>query len=152
MLLDLFIEMQARKKHTHTHTDFSFSVAEKKRLHWHHDITFYSLNCVHTHRFRSQRPTSTTLVMEKKKTLYDFSTMHTLCKREAHVNRVKTSSGAIKVILCFHFWFCISYSRAILCVLRYIRHLGGGIFNGSPFLLLRMNVFFVFAFFCRRYT
>lgn len=41
--LYLFIELQAIFQHG---------------AHWHRDITFYSLNCVHTHRFRSRRATS----------------------------------------------------------------------------------------------
>lgn len=44
--LYLFIELQAIFQHG---------------AHWHRDITFYSLNCVHTHRFRSRRATSAVL-------------------------------------------------------------------------------------------
>lgn len=54
----------------------------KIATHWHHDITFYSLNCVHTHRFRSRQPTSACNTHEwKKNIICDFSTVNTHCKR-----------------------------------------------------------------------
>lgn len=88
--LYLFIELQAIFQHG---------------AHWHRDITFYSLNCVHTHRFRSRRATSAVVWrgIQRPRRKSEFFTVF-FAKKRVHVNRVKTSSVAIKVILCFHFW------------------------------------------------
>lgn len=83
------------------------AIFQHKKCYWHHDITFYSLNCVHTHRFRPRQPTS---APHTKKILMWFLQ---LASQREHANRVRTSSGAIKVILCYHFCFCMSYERAM---------------------------------------
>lgn len=108
--------------------------SEKKKCaetyHWHHDITFDSLNCVCTHivfnlddrqvhSFHSFNSSfgcflldfvHTCEKVETKQEKNDMRIVHGSAK-SSHVNHVqqKTSSGAIKVILCFHFWLCISY-------------------------------------------
>lgn len=84
------------------------AIFQHKKCYWHRDITFYSPNCVHTHRSRSRQLTS---APRSKQELMWFLQ---LASQREHANRVKTSSATIKVILCYYFCFCMSYERAML--------------------------------------